>query len=206
MAIRTRLPVEQRREQVLEAAMGLFAEQPFEQLSMDQIASACGISRALLYHYFGGKRELYVETIRAASGRLAAQRTDRSRPEDEQLRQGLREYFGSVRKAPAAHVAFRRAAATDPEIAAIVARTREAFAQRVAAAIPGAADSPLALAAIRSWVAAVEAAAGDWIVRGEPAIESLVEVLAGALFGAIGAASRLDPSIVPPEADPEPRG
>ena len=34
---------------------------------IDDVAEAAGISKGLLYHYFQGKREFYVETIRSAS-------------------------------------------------------------------------------------------------------------------------------------------
>ncbi len=200
--------------------MGLFAQRPYEELSMDGIAEACGVSRALLYHHFGDKRRLYVATIAAAAGRLTAPDEEAGAgaasvegaaggesaagggppdaaadPAEDELRTGLRHYFATVEKAPEVHAAFRRAAATDPEIAGIVAATREGFAARVVEAIEGGPESPLAWAAARAWVAAVEAAAADWISRRAPATDDLIEVLVAALEASIDAVRAQDPTV-----------
>ncbi len=46
---------EERREQILEAAMRLFAEKGFDRTTVDDIAEACGIAPGLVYHYFDSK-------------------------------------------------------------------------------------------------------------------------------------------------------
>jgi AcrR family transcriptional regulator len=50
--------------------MDLFAARAYEHIAIDDLAAATGISKGLLYHYFRGKRDFYVQTIRAASLRL----------------------------------------------------------------------------------------------------------------------------------------
>jgi len=45
--------------QILTAASALFAAEGFERTSMRDIAAACGISKALLYHHFKDKDEIY---------------------------------------------------------------------------------------------------------------------------------------------------
>jgi len=63
---RQRLDPVERRELILEEALKLFEENPFSAISMRQIASACGVNMALLYHYFANKEDLVRETLRYA--------------------------------------------------------------------------------------------------------------------------------------------
>ncbi len=51
----SRLHLDERRRQLLDAGAALFAEHAFEEISMRQIAEAAGVSKALLYHYFPSK-------------------------------------------------------------------------------------------------------------------------------------------------------
>ncbi len=49
---------EERRQSLLDAAAAMFAERGFDGASMSQIARQCGVSKALLYHYYQSKEEL----------------------------------------------------------------------------------------------------------------------------------------------------
>jgi AcrR family transcriptional regulator len=59
-----RLEPDARREQLLECAIRLFGERPYAEVSTTDIAGAAGIARGLLNHYFGTKRDLYLEVVR----------------------------------------------------------------------------------------------------------------------------------------------
>lgn len=59
-----RLDTEERRGQILDAARRRFAERPYGSVSTVEIAEAAGVTRGLLHHYFGTKRELYLEAVR----------------------------------------------------------------------------------------------------------------------------------------------
>lgn len=61
---RVRLEHDQRRRQILAAARRLFCDRPYSEVSMAQLASEAGVARGLLHHYFGSKRELYLEVTR----------------------------------------------------------------------------------------------------------------------------------------------
>ncbi|HST39029.1 MAG TPA: TetR/AcrR family transcriptional regulator [Conexibacter sp.] len=198
---RTRLDVDRRREQLLDAGVALFAARSWEEVSIDEIAAACGVSRGLLYHYFKGKREFYVACVEQAVQRLHESiEPDLALPPTAQLLTGLRRHFAGIEQHADAHVLLLGVAATDEELASIVARDRDAFAERVLAGMPGAStDSPLARAAARAWIGAVEAATREFIARDEVTAEQMVAVLAEALVAAMLAAARLDSSIeVPP--------
>jgi AcrR family transcriptional regulator len=72
----SRLDPAQRREQILDAASALFAERPYDQVSVEDIANAAGVARGLVHHYFGGRNDVYVGLLE----RLGAQREDELRP------------------------------------------------------------------------------------------------------------------------------
>src|ERR687897_1145637 len=71
-----RLDPSQRRDQILDAANALFAERTYDEVSIEDIASAAGVTRGLVHHYFGGRREVYIALLE----RLGAQREERLRP------------------------------------------------------------------------------------------------------------------------------
>ncbi|MBV1960604.1 MAG: TetR/AcrR family transcriptional regulator [Immundisolibacteraceae bacterium] len=54
------------RESILQSAVELFAESGFSGVSMRDLARACSITPAALYHHFENKRSLYVESIKHA--------------------------------------------------------------------------------------------------------------------------------------------
>jgi Bacterial regulatory proteins, tetR family len=49
----SRLAPEQRREQILDAANALYAERAYDEVSIEDISSAAGVTRGLVHHYFG---------------------------------------------------------------------------------------------------------------------------------------------------------
>ena len=51
----SRLDVDERRRQLLEAGARLFTEHHYDELTMSQIAAETGVSKGLLYHYFPSK-------------------------------------------------------------------------------------------------------------------------------------------------------
>ncbi len=61
---RVRLAPEVRREQIVAAAQRLYSEQPYDQVSTAALAHEAGVARGLINHYFGDKRELFLEAMR----------------------------------------------------------------------------------------------------------------------------------------------
>lgn len=68
---RRRMGVEERRQQLIGVALELFSRRSPDEVSIDEIASAAGISRPLVYHYFPGKLSLYEAALKRASDDLA---------------------------------------------------------------------------------------------------------------------------------------
>ncbi|CAM5726682.1 hypothetical protein SBADM41S_09135 [Streptomyces badius] len=66
-----RLSVEERRAQLLLAALGLFAHRAPDEVSLDEVAVAAGVSRPLVYRYFpGGRQQLYEAALGSAADEL----------------------------------------------------------------------------------------------------------------------------------------
>lgn len=63
-ARRQRLSADQRREQIVAATVAVLADSGYPAASADAIARAAGVSKGLLWHYFGSQDELMVETAR----------------------------------------------------------------------------------------------------------------------------------------------
>jgi AcrR family transcriptional regulator len=95
---RRRLPAGERRTAILDAAMQEFAARGFHGASIDEIARAAGISKALIYEHFPSKEELHVELIERHAGelfrRLAA--SAGREPGPARLEAGVDAYFRFV--------------------------------------------------------------------------------------------------------------
>ncbi|MGW6730915.1 TetR/AcrR family transcriptional regulator [Nocardia sp. NPDC055029] len=57
----------ERREQILAVAAKHFEKRPFSEVSTLDIAKDAGVARPLINHYFGTKRDLYLEVLRRLS-------------------------------------------------------------------------------------------------------------------------------------------
>ena len=61
---RRRLEPDERRREILACAVRLFGERPYADVSTTDIAREAGVARGLINHYFGTKKELYLEVVR----------------------------------------------------------------------------------------------------------------------------------------------
>ena len=66
----TRLPRDQRRIQLLEAASEVFASKGYHAAAMDDIAEAAGVSKPVLYQHFPSKLDLYLALLDQSCDRL----------------------------------------------------------------------------------------------------------------------------------------
>ena len=71
-AARHRLQVDERRKQLIDLALELFGNRPYDEISIDETAKEAGVPKGLLYHYFPSKRAFFVAAVEAAAERLAA--------------------------------------------------------------------------------------------------------------------------------------
>jgi AcrR family transcriptional regulator len=193
---RLRLATDERRTQLLELGKSLFNERPYDEISIDDIASAAKISKGLLYHYFPSKKDFYVATVRAAAEEMIA----RTRPPDdllpsEKLERGLDAYLDFVELHAGAYRALMRSGASvDESIADIVEETRGTFARRIAEeGLNLREPRPVVRIALRAWIGFVEAASLDWLEKRDVDRAMLRAMLGAALTNALMTAATLDP-------------
>ena len=93
---RSRLSRDDRMEQTLAAAHALFAERGYAAVTMDEIAAAVGVTKPLLYNYFGNKERLYTACMERAGESLTATiaaAVGETRSPGEALGAGVRAFF-----------------------------------------------------------------------------------------------------------------
>ena len=57
------LPKEERRSQIMEAAMKVFTQKGYSSARMDDIVEASGLSKGAIYHHYEGKKEIFLALI-----------------------------------------------------------------------------------------------------------------------------------------------
>jgi AcrR family transcriptional regulator len=209
---RARLEVDERRAQLVALGLEQFARRAYDEVSIEDVARAAGISKGLLYHYFPTKRDYYVATLReAAAGLLARTQTPVELPPMDRLAAGLDAYLDYVEEHGPAYAALMRGGiGSDPEVAAVVEQTRLAFVDRLVAESPIPQPTAMLRVALRGWLGMVEATSLDWYDERPVSRVLLRDLLAATLPHVVTAAVQLGaneppaPLATPPGASAPP--
>jgi AcrR family transcriptional regulator len=167
MSKRVRLSSEARRAQLIELGVEMLATRSLDELSVELIANAAGISRGLLFHYFPSKQEFHLEVARAAAAEML-RRTERNAglTPVEALRAALTSFIDYVEENPDNYKSLVRGAASgDASMRAIFDETRSTMAERILDVLTeiGLEGSPRVRLAVAGWVAYVEECVIRWI-------------------------------------------
>jgi AcrR family transcriptional regulator len=162
-----RLPVEQRREQLIAVALELFSRRAPEEVSLDDVAAAAEASRPLVYRYFpGGKQQLYEAALRTAASELASRFVEpvRGTP-TERLGHVLDRYFAFVGEHAAGYGALLRggSVAENERTTAIVDEVRRAAYGSIIDQLGVDRPGPRLTLLVRAWISVVEVAALTWL-------------------------------------------
>lgn len=184
---RTRLTPEERRSQLLDLGVRLLATRSLDELSIDLLAEEAGISRGLLYHYFGNKHDFHEAVVRRAADDLIAQTAPPS--EGEPMERMLASVTAYVDYVTANHEGYlslvKGAAGGNETVREIYEEARSALTDRIfredaqGQIIP---DTAAARLVVRGWSAMTEELVLSWIddPRGVSR-EELLEILAASL-------------------------
>ena len=187
----TRLEHDERRAQILTCARRLFSGHHYGEVSLADLAREAGVTRGLLHHYFGTKRELYVEVVRSMVTPPADLLADERLPvgdRDLVLRHAVDLYLDAVRANRETWLATVGAQGfgRDAEVEAVLEEAREATAARVIELVrPHARPSAELRAAIRAYAGLAEAASIDWLQRGRLSRAQLHGLLFGSLVALV---------------------
>lgn len=197
-APRARLDVEERRAQLIDIGLTIFSARAYDDVSIDDIALAAGISKGLLYHYYASKRDLYVAALGSAARTLLDETsTDTSIAPALRVQLGLNAYLEFVERRRVAFVALMRGGiGSDPDVSRILEQTRQTFVERIVEDLPRAVDalkgpiSPLMFMALKGYIGFVEAASISWAEDSTVSRERMVELLAAMLLHTLGETAR----------------
>lgn len=184
---RVRLSPEQRREQLLDLGVRLLAHRSLDELSIDLLAEEAGISRGLLYHYFGNKHAFHEAVVRRAADDLIAQTAPPADGEPmERMLTSLAAYLDYVVANHEGYLSLVKAAQGGNEtLREIYEEARSALNSRIFREdaqrdiIP---DTPATRLVVRGWSAMVEEIVLSWIA--DPAgitREELLSIMAASL-------------------------
>lgn len=164
--VRRRMGVEERRQQLIGVALELFSRRSPDEVSIDEIASAAGISRPLVYHYFPGKLSLYEAALQRASDDLAARFVEPAEgPLGARLLRVMGRYFDFVEEHGPGFSALMRGgpAVGSSTTNALVDSVRQAAYVQILSHL-GVTDPPARLElVVRSWISLAESTALIWL-------------------------------------------
>ncbi|MFJ6884829.1 TetR/AcrR family transcriptional regulator [Streptomyces californicus] len=164
--VRRRMGVGERRQQLIGVALDLFSRRSPEDVSIDEIAAAAGISRPLVYHYFPGKQSLYEAALRRAADELAARFQEPPEgPLGARLLRVMGRFFDFVEEhGPGFSALMRGGPAVGSSTAtAMIDGVRQAAYEQIITHL-GVSEPPARLElVVRSWVSLAESTALIWL-------------------------------------------
>ncbi|MGO8876729.1 MAG: TetR/AcrR family transcriptional regulator [Acidimicrobiales bacterium] len=185
---RRRLTAVRRRRQLIDVALETFASNGFNETTMEDIATAAGVTKPLLYQHFASKRALYLELIDDVASRLiaalAAAATAGSTR--QRVEAGFEAYFRfTIDNQSAVRMLFD--APHDEELARGLRTIEDSIAEFLAPLFDADIDEDHRRTLASAVVGMTEGVTRDWLrastLRGDPSIEPLTEaqLLAGRL-------------------------
>src|SRR3954447_7001761 len=193
---RRRLSPDARRAELLAAGERIFTLKPYDEVSIEDIAETAGISKNLLYHYFAGKRELYLETIRAAAQEML-QRTepDMALEPIARLRGSIENHLAYVEQHAEGYIKLLRGAGGDPEVHQIVAESQKRVVARTMASLPlnGGTPPPGLELALYGWIAFIDEVSMAWLENPALSRDDLREMLVHQFVAILAASASTDP-------------
>lgn len=192
-----RLDNDSRRAQLLALGRAAFEANPYDAVSIDDLAAKAKLSKGLFYYYFPTKRDLYIAALQETAGELIDKlvtNVARQTAPRERALAGVEAYLDHVASQGEAFVALMRGGiGSDPEVAAVLEKVRSDLLDEFLSGNPIGAflrQRPLSRIAIRSWIGMVEAASIEWLasegIPKEPVRDLLVDQLFDLLTRVIG--------------------
>jgi AcrR family transcriptional regulator len=158
--------VDERRQQLIGVALELFSRRSPDDVSIDEIASAAGISRPLVYHYFPGKLSLYEAALRRAADDLAGRFAEpHEGPLGARLLRVMHRYFDFVDEHGPGFSALMRGgpAVGSSTTNALIDSVRQAAYDQILSHLE-ISDPPARLElVVRSWISLAESTALIWL-------------------------------------------
>jgi len=158
--------VEERRQQLIGVALELFSRRSPDEVSIDEIASAAGISRPLVYHYFPGKLSLYEAALKRAAEDLAGRFVEPAEgPLGARLLRVMARFFDFVDEHGPGFSALMRGgpAVGSSTTNALIDSVRQAAYEQIIAHLRMPEPPARLELVVRSWISLAESTALIWL-------------------------------------------
>lgn len=166
---RQRLRADERRSQLCEVALRLFAERGYEATTMEDIADAAGVTKPLVYQHFESKRSLYLELVDSVAEELLSAigvATAAAAGPREQVEDGFAAYFSTlVSRVTAFRLLYRRSSPADPALGSALRRVEDAIAEAIDPLIAAGLDDEHRRFLAYAVVGMAEGVTRQWIVQ-----------------------------------------
>jgi AcrR family transcriptional regulator len=164
-----RLDHDERRQQILDCARHLFSEHNYASVSTSEIARQAGVARGLLHHYFGTKRDLYLEVVRDLM-RMPSNPVPLHAPGrglQAIIEESVERWLTMLERNRGTWLAAvgARGLGRDSEVEAILDQAREQAADRLIEALGVDEPSPELRALMRAYSGFAEATSVEWLQR-----------------------------------------
>ncbi len=165
---RTRMSPAARREQLIALGLAMVRDRPLEEVSIDAVAGAAGVSRALPFHYFESKQDFHVAIARAQADEMLACTAPDLTLDDPimMLTRSMSAFIDYVSENRKAYTAFMRGSSSaDPAMREVFDQTRAVMAGRVIDHAPklGIAVTPVVEMTVLGWISFVEETTISWL-------------------------------------------
>jgi AcrR family transcriptional regulator len=186
----SRLEPDARRDEILAAARRVFVNSSPTEASTAEVAREAGVTRGLVHHYFGTKRELYVAVVADLAATLPdLVRTDvRALAVEEMVEANVTSWLDSIERDRDLWLALLGVdvVGRDPEIEAIMSEARDRVIDRMTAnQARGAEPTDELRIVLRIFLGAAEAAAREWAMYERASREQVHAVLKGTLLAMV---------------------
>ncbi|TNE87001.1 MAG: TetR/AcrR family transcriptional regulator [Deltaproteobacteria bacterium] len=193
---------EKRRDQLIALGVQLFANKPYDEVVIEDLAAAAGASKGLLYHYFGSKKAFYLACVRMVTNRLVAEieSIDTDDPVGA-VETGLHRFLDFLERHGQVYRSLMiGASGGDLGVHELFDETRGVIAAMLLDELGVPPDHALYRSTARAWIGSVEAAALDRLQHGDPDRDAFVSMQARALADRLLHVHRLDPGAASPRA------
>lgn len=187
---RTRLDPDDRREQILDAATRVFRDHEFSSVSLEQVAAAASVTRGLLHHYFGSKRDLYLAVVERTARipddmPLAPDGVEGDLP--VVLRASVDSWMRMIESAGGLWPGGAGGALGDADLDGVLRAARDDLVERMVVEVPFPPDldPELLRSALRAYAAFARAVTDEWITERSLDREHATLLLHGTLLALV---------------------
>lgn len=190
------------RERLFAAGKKLFAQKPYDQVAIDDIANAAGVAHGLLFHYFKSKLDFYIYVFHVDRDEMLKRRIafTRAGTPDERLRSFVRFHMNHLRQWPWSHMMLLRGGAP-AKLVAEAEIARMAGVREVLGYFSDEQPTPTKLLLGRAWLSCQGEIMLAWLQGAGLDDNAVLETSVGLFYEIVAREPLLKPADERPEPD-----